>query len=38
MVLFEMYRFYVIRRMHDGSCVLEPKMVKDVVGEKGVTF
>jgi hypothetical protein len=38
MVLFEMYRFYVLRRMHDGNCVLEPKMVKDVIGEKGLCF
>lgn len=38
MVLFEMYRFYVLRKLHDGSFLLEPKMVKDVVGEKGLIF
>ncbi len=36
MIMFEMYRLFVLRKMHNDTYVLEPKMVGDVVGKKGI--
>jgi len=36
MIMFEMYRLFVLRKMHNDTYVLEPKMVGDVVGKKEI--